>query len=157
MNKVVRTLKKRVRQYAEEYLGYDSRNWLRVRQIEAFTDFLASRPNAKVLEVSPGWNKYWKVLCKHYKAVDYPDFDICKDALPRKFNVVIADQVLEHVPQPVEAVKNMYKMTAAGGHVLIATPFLFRVHARPNDFQRWTEAGLRQLLLQAGFADKGIQ
>ena len=92
-----------------------------------------------------------------YESVEYPVFDICRDVLPRHFDIVIADQVLEHVQKPAEAAANIRKMLRSGGHALIATPFLFRVHGRPNDFTRWTEDGLRQLLLGAGFDNAEIK
>jgi SAM-dependent methyltransferase len=149
-------MRDRVRHYAEKYLGYDARNWLRVRQIDAFAEFLAAWPAASVLEISPGWNTYWKSRCRTYTSVDYPEFDICQAHLPREFDVVIADQVLEHVRQPVEAVKNMHRMLVPGGQLMLATPFLFRVHARPHDYNRWTEGGIRQLLMDGGFSDERI-
>lgn len=149
--------KEKLKNYAIRRLGYDIRNWLRIRQIESFTHFLAERPDARVLEVSPGWNTYWKDRCNNYTTVDYPEFDICKDSLRKKFDVVIADQVLEHVKSPIQACKNIYKMVDIDGYAMIAAPFLFRIHARPYDFQRWTEAGMRQLLIEGGFEDKDIQ
>jgi SAM-dependent methyltransferase len=139
-------------------LGYDERNWLRIRQIEIWLEFLAAQqPLAEMLEISPGWNEMWKrVVSRSYTAVDYPAFDICKEVLPRQFQIIIADQVLEHVPEPAKAVENMRRMLAPSGYALIATPFLFRVHARPHDYYRWTEAGLRKLCLDGGFQDAAI-
>jgi SAM-dependent methyltransferase len=139
-------------------VGYDRRNWLRVRQIDSFQGFLSSRGEiGDVLEVSPGWNRMWQRLpAASYTAVDYPEFDICRDVLARRFDIVIADQVLEHVPHPVKAVQHLREMLEPGGHAMIATPFLFRVHARPHDYHRWTEAGLRQLLLDGGFDEQEV-
>jgi len=144
---------------AVEACGYDRRNWLRIRQIEAFEDFLRSRPGqTDVIEISPGWNNHWsKLPFRSYRSVDYPEFDICRQALPEQFDIVIADQVLEHVARPHEAVRNIKAMLRPGGTALIATPFLFRVHARPHDYSRWTPAGLRSLLIEGGFTDDAIQ
>lgn len=147
----------KLRHHAEKYLGYDTRNWLRVRQIEAFAEFLAARPDASVLEISPGWNSCWKSRCANYRSVDYPEFDICEAPLRERFDIVIADQVLEHVREPARAARNIHAMVADDGHAMIATPFLFRVHARPHDYNRWTESGIRQLLVDAGFADERIE
>jgi SAM-dependent methyltransferase len=137
---------------------YDQRNWVRIRQIEAFEQFFQSQaPLGDVLEISPGWNGMWgKLPARSYRTVDYPDFDICKDALPEQFDLVIADQVLEHVARPIDAVRNIYAMVKPGGFAAIATPFLFRVHARPHDYNRWTAAGLEQLLSQGGFSQEWI-
>jgi SAM-dependent methyltransferase len=89
--------------------------------------------------------------------VDYPDFDITRDFLPERFDFVVADQVLEHVIRPVDAVRNMATMLNDGGYVVIATPFLFRVHGRPYDYFRWTPPGLRQMLIDGGFPDSDIE
>lgn len=157
MNNLNNKLKNRIKHYAVNHLHWDARNWLRIRQIEAFTSFLSEHPTAKVLEVSPGWNEYWKKRTTNYTAVNYPDFDITNQSLRQKFDIVIADQVLEHVKHPAQATKNIYKMVSDNGYAVIATPFLFRIHARPYDFQRWTEAGMRQLLVEAGFRNEDVQ
>lgn len=136
-----------------ERTGYDRRNWLRIKQIEAFEAALSAvSANASVLEVSPGWNSHWRTVARGpYRSVDFPEFDVCQHKLEERFDVVIADQVLEHVPRPREAAANLFAMVKPGGVALVATPFLFRIHARPHDYSRWTADGLRELLIEAGF------
>lgn len=153
------TARDNFRNIARKIPGYDKRNWLRIRQIESFISLLIEngRTASPVLEISPGWNTYWKTMCSDYTSVDYPEFDICRDRLDRQFPTVIADQVLEHVPRPVEASRNIFAMTAPGGWAMVATPFLFRVHARPHDYNRWTKDGLRQLLVEGGFEAEHVQ
>nr|WP_287240942.1 hypothetical protein [Mesorhizobium sp.] len=58
-------LKRRSKQVAKRLIGYDSRNWLRIRQIDAFTAFLEAdgRKSSDVIEISPGWNRHWKTIC----------------------------------------------------------------------------------------------
>lgn len=152
-------LTRRSKQVAKRLIGYDSRNWLRIRQIEAFTAFLEAdgRKSSDVIEVSPGWNRYWKTMCSNYTSVDFPDFDICKDRTDRQYSVVIADQVLEHVQRPLAAAQNIHAMTRPGGWAMVATPFLFRVHARPHDYNRWTPAGLKQVMVEGGFPEADIE
>jgi SAM-dependent methyltransferase len=154
----VSDLSRRVIGKAKTIIGYDRRNWLRVRQIEAFAAFLEDdqRTRKPVLEVSPGWNTRWKEICANYTSVDYPEFDICADVLPETFDIVIADQVLEHVRHPVAAARNIHSMVTPGGWAMVATPFLFRVHARPHDYNRWTAEGLKQLLVDGGFAEADV-
>jgi hypothetical protein len=158
IRKTLRSTRELWRRALRKIPGYDGRDWLRIRQIEAFTRFLRehSRTQLPVLEISPGWNTYWKRLCKNYTSVDYPAFDICTDRLDRQFHIVIADQVLEHVRRPVEASRNIRAMIEPGGWAMVATPFLFRVHARPHDYHRWTPAGLKQLLVEGGFSEDGV-
>ncbi|RUY53012.1 SAM-dependent methyltransferase, partial [Mesorhizobium sp. M7A.F.Ca.CA.001.13.2.1] len=102
------TLKSRGKQAAKRLLGYDSRNWLRIRQIEAFSLFLeaSNRKSSDVIEISPGWNRYWRTMCSNYRSVDFPAFDICNDRTDEQYSIVIADQVLEHVQRPQAAVRN---------------------------------------------------
>jgi len=138
--------------------GYDYRNWLRVAQIDAWTKFLSANSSADVLEISPGWNEYWKKLrFKSYRSVEFPEFDICSQILPdQTFDIILADQVFEHLPKPISAGANIHRMLRPGGYALIASPFLFRVHGRPNDYTRWTAEGMRQLLIVSGFKDSLI-
>lgn len=152
-------LTSRSKQAVKRLLRYDNRNWLRIRQIEAFTVFLeaANRKSRDVIEISPGWNRYWRALCPDYRSVDFPEFDICKDRTDEQYSIVIADQVLEHVQRPMAAVANIHAMVKPGGWAMVATPFLFRVHARPHDYNRWTPAGLKQLMVEGGFAEDDVQ
>ncbi|TIS10821.1 MAG: SAM-dependent methyltransferase, partial [Mesorhizobium sp.] len=62
MTSLAGALKDRGRRAVKRLIGYDSRNWLRIRQIEAFTAFLeaANRKSRDVIEISPGWNRCWR-------------------------------------------------------------------------------------------------
>ena len=42
-------------------------------------------------------------------------------------------------------------MLQPGGHFLIVTPFLYKVHPNPYDCTRWTETGMRYFLAECGF------
>ncbi|MEI6427982.1 MAG: methyltransferase domain-containing protein [Pseudanabaena sp. ELA607] len=103
----------------------------------------------KVLEIS---GSYWqKTGFKEYKTVEYPEYDICEMILPETFDLIIADQVFEHLLWPYRAGKNAYQMLNPGGYLLISTPFLIRIHNYPTDCSRWTETGLKYFLAECGF------
>jgi SAM-dependent methyltransferase len=92
---------------------------------------------------------------KEYMTLMYPDFDIGAPVEePGRFDVVICEQVLEHVPEPWTAAHNLRELTAPGGHVIVSTPFLIRIHELPayemRDYWRFTPRGLRTLLERAG-------
>lgn len=143
---------------ALDAVGYDRRNWLRVRQIESFEAFITQHDIQDAIEISPGWNSRWSnLLAGRYQALDYPEFDICRHRRSNQADLVIADQVLEHVPQPLAALRNIHDMLKPGGYALVATPFLFRVHARPYDYSRWTKDGLAELLVEAGFNRDAVE
>jgi len=109
-----------------------------------------------VLEISPG--EIWQgVGFKSYESLRYPEFDICENALNRQFDLIIADQVFEHLLWPRRAGKHILEMLKPGGHFILSTPFLIRLHDCPVDCSRWTELGLKYLLADCGFELDRIQ
>jgi SAM-dependent methyltransferase len=54
--------------------------------------------------------------------------------------------VLEHVPDPITATRNLLQLLRPGGHLIVNTPFLVRIHGSPGDFWRFTPDGMRLLL-----------
>ncbi len=87
-----------------------------------------------------------------YRSVDYPEYDICAGSLEvGGFDLVIAEQVFEHLLWPYRAARNVWEMLRPGGHFLATTPFLVKVHEYPVDCSRWTETGLKYLLAEGGF------
>lgn len=121
--------------------------------------FLATRgtKDLEALEVSPGENSRWRYKgFKSYEAVQYPTFDICTQRLDRVFDVIIIDNVLEHVHDALAAVRNAFAMLRPGGVVMIAVPFLIKIHGAPDDYWRWTEQGIRRLAEQGGFIPANI-
>lgn len=92
---------------------------------------------------------------RSYESLMYPDFDVCAPVeLKERFDVVICEQVLEHVPDPWAAAKNLKELCVPGGHLIVSTPFLIRVHELllfgMYDYWRFTPRGLRVLLESAG-------
>jgi SAM-dependent methyltransferase len=65
------------------------------------------------------------------------------------FNPSIAGtEVLEHTLHPFNAVDEIYRMLKPGGLLFVSTPFNFRIHGPLPDCWRFTEHGLRALLLK---------
>jgi SAM-dependent methyltransferase len=92
---------------------------------------------------------------RSYVSLDYPEFDLCAPLEgDERFDVVICEQVLEHVLDPGAAAANLRGLCVPGGNVIVSTPFLIRVHELPAygmpDLWRFTPRGLRVLLEQAG-------
>lgn len=140
--------------------GYVKTEWLRIEQQKSWQNFfdIHKAEQLSALEISPGHSSLWKERgFGNYQAVQFPEFDICRESLSEKFDVIIADNVFEHIPDAVQAIKNTRAMLKDGGYFLMATPFLFRVHGRPFDFIRWTRDGLMILLQQGGFSEAEIE
>lgn len=103
------------------------------------------------VEIS-GTGSQGKYEFRSYSTLDFPAYDVCDKPLSEEaFDLVIAEQVLEHVLRPDRAASNIFKMLRPGGVFIVGTPFLLKVHEFPVDLYRWTERGMRQLLEDAGF------
>lgn len=81
----------------------------------------------------------------------YADVDVVADATKMPFADASADGalcecLLEHVPEPQKVVDEILRILKPGGTAYILIPFVYPFHASPNDFQRWSIEGLRQLL-----------
>jgi SAM-dependent methyltransferase len=72
-------------------------------------------------------------------------------------NAVICTEVLEHVAQPDSVIRESYRILRPGGIFIGSMPFLYRVHADPFDFQRYTAAKFEHMLVQAGFTELVVQ
>lgn len=149
---------RRSARYIESWLrgqsGYIDTQWMRVVYCHEWKQLFLTMhlEQLSVLEVSPGPYSMWRDLgWAAYTAVEYPKFDISKDTLPERFDVIIAEQVFEHLRHPYSAARNISSMLRDGGVFVIATPFLVRVHNEPGDYTRWTEMGLAGFLEDTGF------
>ena len=61
------------------------------------------------------------------------------------FDVVLANNVIEHLHDPAKGVAEMHRVLAAHGQVLYTIPFLYPVHEAPHDYTRFTRYGLQRL------------
>jgi SAM-dependent methyltransferase len=67
------------------------------------------------------------------------------------FDAIICNQVLEHLPNPSEVLKEFNRILKVGGKILCSCPFYFEEHEQPYDFYRYTQFGLQHLFTEAGF------
>ncbi|HEY8027996.1 MAG TPA: class I SAM-dependent methyltransferase [Gaiellaceae bacterium] len=66
------------------------------------------------------------------------------------FDVVLCLQVLEHVPDPGAAVRELRRVVRPGGRVLATTHGVYPFHPNPEDLWRWTHTGLERLFEENG-------
>ncbi len=67
------------------------------------------------------------------------------------FDSVFSSQVLEHVPNPEQGMRELFRVLKPGGTVLISVPHLAYLHNEPHDYCRFTHHGLRAFLSRCGF------
>ena len=65
--------------------------------------------------------------------------------------MVLCTQVLEHVADPRTAVSEMARVLRPGGVCVLSTHGTWFYHPDPEDFWRWTPAGLTRLFGEIGF------
>ncbi len=153
-----RKLVKKIKKIARNF-GFNLEYWHRYasyKLIKKDISFLKLE-SLDVLEISAG--EYWKenFNFKSFDQMNFPKYDICHDISgEKKYDLIIADNVWEHLKYPYKATKNVLKMLNNNGYFLVITPFLVRVHEVPIDCSRWTEDGLRYLLNECGFELENI-
>lgn len=69
------------------------------------------------------------------------------------FDGVLLVNVLEHLFEYDVAVHEAHRVLKAGGVVAGVVPFMFNVHASPNDYFRYTKSALVKVFERAGFTE----
>lgn len=67
------------------------------------------------------------------------------------YDTLIATEVLEHCPDPLSILKEMYRVLKYDSYIFLSVPFLWTLHEVPHDEYRYTPFAMRRLLEEAGF------
>lgn len=125
-------------------------------------DWLRSRPvgQLRVLDVGCGDRPYAELFADAAEVVGfdvpgnpYADLHGSIETIPVEdgsFDVVLCLQVLEHVPDPAAAVRELRRAVRPGGRVLLTTHGIYPFHPNPDDLWRWTHTGLARLFRENG-------
>jgi SAM-dependent methyltransferase len=129
--------------------------WQRVVMNKAIDAHIASLDPATRSAAEISGDSHADKPWREYTSLNYPEFDLCAPIADRgRFDVVICEQVLEHVVDPWGAAANLRELAVPGGYVIVSTPFLIKVHEIAlfdmRDYWRFTPRGLRTLLDSAG-------
>ncbi|EEX10964.1 conserved hypothetical protein [Ruegeria lacuscaerulensis ITI-1157] len=112
-------------------------------------------------EISGKWGAQFGF--RSYTQIWHRQHDICKGPQMdekgeiRQFDLILANQVWEHLDRPYEATLNVLEMLRPGGYFWLAVPFFIPFHAAPHDCSRWSARGLRNLLTECGFDPESIK
>jgi len=119
--------------------------------------------NKNVLDAGAGrlaYRGFLKEYVKRYTSSDFtqthPELDVvCNiEKMTFKnssFDGVLCSQVLEHVPHPQKALKEINRILKKNGIAIITVPMLGYIHNAPYDFFRYTSYGLKVLSKEASF------
>ena len=97
-----------------------------------------------LLKYPPGFHK------DHLKS-DISDANLRKNYKNKNefFDVIYLVDVLEHVTDPFESVRNIDFLLKKEGKVIIMVPFSYPYHEDPEDYWRFTHKGLERLFSEA--------
>lgn len=118
-------------------------------------------PKIPVFDIGSGPER----LGKEFINVDifpFPEVDIVASAsrLPfedNKLPAIVSESVLEHVAEPHIVAREMERVLKPGGFLYVSAPFIHPYHASPDDFNRWTKSGLRQLFKNLEIVEEGVR
>lgn len=128
-----------------------SREWLRELPLA----------DMDVAEISGKFGSQFE--CKSYRRFTYPKHNICLSPFYEpsgrlcQFDLILANQVWEHLERPFLALTHVSDMLRSGGYFWLAVPFYLPYHDGPQDCSRWSAVGLKNLLIEAGFAEARIR
>ncbi len=67
-----------------------------------------------------------------------------------EFETIILSDVLEHVPEPLFLLSEIYRVLSTDGVLLLNVPFYYWIHEQPYDYYRYTEFALRRFVESSG-------
>lgn len=86
-------------------------------------------------------NEYVDVQCDLTQRLPFGDAE---------FQTIVLADVLEHVPEPMTLWREMARVLAGDGTVVLNVPFLYCVHEAPHDYYRYTEFALQRFVSECG-------
>ncbi|MEX1119188.1 MAG: methyltransferase domain-containing protein [Terrimicrobiaceae bacterium] len=140
-------------------------NASRRRLLLANTAFAETIPaGALVLDAGAGDAPY-RGLFAHarYESADFlgsdrkyakPTYECDLASIPvedTRFDFVIFNQVMEHLPEPAAVRAELFRVLKPSGKLIYTGPLFFEEHEQPYDFYRYTRFGVRHLFEKAGF------
>jgi len=139
-------------------------NWLIFAVMNpAIEEAVRAYARGRLADIGCGSRPY-RTLCSAYvreqigfdlaggPGVDFPCVEAYHLPVPdESFDTVLCTDVLEHLEEPSQAVKEAMRILKPGGVAIYTTPLFWHLHEEPRDFYRYTKYGLRYLFEKAGF------
>lgn len=96
------------------------------------------------------------VTCVDWIAGEHIDRE-CDISVPLQFDdasydTIILSDVLEHIPDPALLWREMTRLLAPAGKILMNVPFFYWLHAHPHDYYRYTQFALERFVRVNGLS-----
>jgi SAM-dependent methyltransferase len=72
------------------------------------------------------------------------------------FESILMNQVFEHVFNPEQFLKEVFRILKPGGKILISVPFIWDEHEQPYDYARYSSFGLTSIFQKTGFVVESL-
>lgn len=90
--------------------------------------------------------------------IDYRfDFEMPFPLENNLFEGIVCLNVLEHIYNYRNVIKESFRILKEGGQLAGAVPFLYPVHLSPSDYHRYTKFALERVFKEAGFKEIKIK
>lgn len=130
---------------------------LQLEVLKKYSGYLKGR----VLDIGCGTKPYKKYLVA---STEYIGMDESKDVSPGVlaksdkipfsdgyFDSVLCTELLEHLPEPQDTLKEIKRVLKKGGYLYLTVPQEWCLHYEPRDYFRFTKYGIKYLLEKNGF------
>lgn len=74
-----------------------------------------------------------------------------------RFDRIVCNQVMEHVPDPRRILTEFHRVLKPGGRMILSAPLMYEEHEIPFDFYRYTQFAWGHLLPETGFEIEKIE
>lgn len=139
---------------------------LRDTTLQIIRKSTSSKKDLDLIDFGCGEMPYHRAIepfVKNYIGVDlkinplahhHIDYD-SKTTLPDSFtDIILSNQVLEHVDSPEGYLDEAWRLLKPGGTLILSTHGYWYYHPTPHDYWRWTSAGLQKLIESRHFEIK---
>lgn len=129
-----------------------------------YSNFKNVKKNSKILDIGAGYKPYEKLFKNcYYESCDFDDVlreigdenkykhtfycDITK-SIPvndNLYDIVICNEVLEHINEPNYALKEIYRILKPDGKLYITTTQCHGLHQEPHNYYNYLSYGLKYL------------
>lgn len=117
--------------------------------------------NANYRSMTSQWGDRFDLKSANIDPVQDPDYLLSDDGrIPTDadaFDAVISLNTFEHIYDLGAALSEIRRVLKPGGRLIFIVPFIFRVHAHPNDYHRGTPEFWGNVLAEHGFKTAQVE